>query len=266
MGEFFISPEDLWASLGRADAPRVYDVRRRGAFDEDKHVIPGAIWCSHLNSTSLEAEWASGGSMVLYCVHGHQVSQSAAARARAKGLEARVLEGGIEAWKEAKLPTIRRSTASVLASDSGAVPWVIQRSPCICDLACCWLVLRFFNPDAEFFFVDREQVVPVAKEINAAAIGNGHPSTGGEVDVFTFEALLELSSLQVPSLDLMARTLKAESLNWDNRDSRTVGLSTIIRGLSTLVGPNERELITRTLAVFDALYADLWHRYAGVPS
>ena len=48
------------------------------------------------------AAWRSGGrrcprgaSVVVYCVHGHEVSQNAA-----KALGARYLEGGIEAWRE----------------------------------------------------------------------------------------------------------------------------------------------------------------------
>ena len=46
---------------------------------------------------------------VLYCVHGHEVSQGAAAILRRQGYDVRVLEGGIEAWREAGLPLVARS-------------------------------------------------------------------------------------------------------------------------------------------------------------
>jgi rhodanese-related sulfurtransferase len=37
--------------------------------------------------------------VVVYCVHGHEVSNGVVARLRDLGLEALLLEGGIEAWK-----------------------------------------------------------------------------------------------------------------------------------------------------------------------
>lgn len=42
--------------------------------------------------------------MVAYCVHGHEVSRGVVDRLRALGLEAALLEGGIETWKAAGGP------------------------------------------------------------------------------------------------------------------------------------------------------------------
>jgi rhodanese-related sulfurtransferase len=39
--------------------------------------------------------------MVVYCVHGHEVSQSAARTLRELGFKAQYLEGGIATWTEA---------------------------------------------------------------------------------------------------------------------------------------------------------------------
>ena len=39
--------------------------------------------------------------VVVYCVHGHDVSQGAARTLAAFGMNAQFLEGGIEAWREA---------------------------------------------------------------------------------------------------------------------------------------------------------------------
>ena len=41
---FSISPKDLWHLIGTADAPQLIDVRRRAAFDESPHLLPGAVW------------------------------------------------------------------------------------------------------------------------------------------------------------------------------------------------------------------------------
>jgi Fe-Mn family superoxide dismutase len=43
------------------------------------------------------------GPVVVYCVHGHEVSRSIALALNARGIPARYLVGGIEAWREAGL-------------------------------------------------------------------------------------------------------------------------------------------------------------------
>ena len=42
--------------------------------------------------------------VVVYCVYGHEVGQSTTAILRSKGIDAKYLEGGIEAWRAAGLP------------------------------------------------------------------------------------------------------------------------------------------------------------------
>jgi Fe-Mn family superoxide dismutase len=44
--------------------------------------------------------------VVVYCVHGHEVSRSTAMQLRAAGLRARFLRGGIEGWQAAGLPLV----------------------------------------------------------------------------------------------------------------------------------------------------------------
>jgi Fe-Mn family superoxide dismutase len=77
----------------------VLDVRRRPAFEADPRLILGAVWKDPDEVTN----WASGlnreRSVVVYCVHGHEVSHGAVDRLRAMGFQAALLEGGIEAWK-----------------------------------------------------------------------------------------------------------------------------------------------------------------------
>ena len=49
------------------------------------------------------AEWSKElgdhGEVIVYCVHGHNVSQGARDFLRERGLRARIVEGGIEAWQ-----------------------------------------------------------------------------------------------------------------------------------------------------------------------
>ena len=59
------------------------------------------------------AVWArdlpSAPRIVVYCVHGHEVSQNACKNLRELGYGATFLEGGIDAWKQADLPLAKNS-------------------------------------------------------------------------------------------------------------------------------------------------------------
>jgi rhodanese-related sulfurtransferase len=91
-----ITPAALQQSLRSAASPLVIDVRRHERFREARDLVRGALRRDPLRV----AEWAktlpASASVVVYCVHGHEVSQDAARSLRAQGVEAGVLEGGIE--------------------------------------------------------------------------------------------------------------------------------------------------------------------------
>jgi rhodanese-related sulfurtransferase len=95
-----ISIDDLTQALSGANGPTLVDVRRKKAYDASDKIIPGAEWRDH----EAAAEWASDmpdGPVVVYCVHGHEVSQNAAKALRDAGVNARFLEGGIEDFADA---------------------------------------------------------------------------------------------------------------------------------------------------------------------
>ena len=82
------------------------DVRRSADFAADPQIIPGA---GRYDPTRID-EWAAGlpqdRSIVLYCARGGSVSNGVLDRLLAEGLQARYLEGGIEAWKKAGGETV----------------------------------------------------------------------------------------------------------------------------------------------------------------
>ena len=90
---------------GHADIT-ILDVRRRAAFAAEPRLIPGAVW----KNPEQVADWAGGlnrnRSVVVYCVHGHEVSHGVVGHLRALGFEAVLLEGGIAAWRASGRPVI----------------------------------------------------------------------------------------------------------------------------------------------------------------
>ncbi|MGH6899333.1 MAG: rhodanese-like domain-containing protein [Geminicoccaceae bacterium] len=79
----------------------VVDVRRQPAFEAEPRLIPGAVWKEPEQVAIWAAELNQGQPVVVYCVHGHEVSNGVVDRLRALDFDAALLEGGIEAWKAA---------------------------------------------------------------------------------------------------------------------------------------------------------------------
>jgi superoxide dismutase, Fe-Mn family len=80
------------------------DVRRPPAFEAEPRLIPGAVWRNPAQVDRWAAELNPDRCVVVYCVHGHEVSRGVVDRLRELGLEALLLEGGIEGWKAAGGP------------------------------------------------------------------------------------------------------------------------------------------------------------------
>ena len=112
MGGFFISVVELNRLVDTDAMPAVIDVRKRAAFETATAMLPTARWRDHAEVDRWMAELDRAEPVVLYCVHGHEVSQGAAAELRRRGFDARVLSGGIEAWRDAGAPLVGRSESA----------------------------------------------------------------------------------------------------------------------------------------------------------
>lgn len=102
-------------------------------------------------------ELPAASSVVVYCVHGHEVSQGAAKALNARGIRAYYLEGGIEeGWKSNQGALDRKPV-------NAGTRWVTRERPKIDRIACPWLIARFVDREAEFLYVPTPQVLNVAK-------------------------------------------------------------------------------------------------------
>ena len=79
------------------------DVRGQGNFEADPHLIPSSTRSNKLED---RAEGYGGKSAIVICQQGSSLSQGAAALLRDQGVPAEVLEGGFEAWRQARLPLV----------------------------------------------------------------------------------------------------------------------------------------------------------------
>ena len=104
-----IAPAALKVVLQHPESLTLLDVRRRADFDADTVMLPGARWCDpeHIGV------WSQGlpkeNEIVLYCAHGRAVSNAVVDALQSQGFRARLIEGGIAAWKEAGGETVPTS-------------------------------------------------------------------------------------------------------------------------------------------------------------
>ncbi|MDP1532343.1 MAG: rhodanese-like domain-containing protein [Rubrivivax sp.] len=80
------------------------DVRRAKVRQADDADILDGRWLD----PALWLDWKdgikAGAPVVVYCAHGHEISQGLTAALRAMGVDARHLEGGYSAWRAAGEP------------------------------------------------------------------------------------------------------------------------------------------------------------------
>jgi rhodanese-related sulfurtransferase len=99
-------PETLMGLLNTSQPPMVVDVRKRPAFEADPAMVPRAVWRDPHTVEQWAAELPSGRSVVVYCVHGHEVSRGVRDALRRRGVMAGIIEGGIEGWRAAGGPVV----------------------------------------------------------------------------------------------------------------------------------------------------------------
>ena len=96
-----ISLQDLSLLIGSPACPAVFDVRRREVFETATDMIPSAAWRDPAGVEAWGRVIPAGAEVIVYCVHGHEVSQGVAAALRRLGRRAVYLEGGIEGYRAA---------------------------------------------------------------------------------------------------------------------------------------------------------------------
>lgn len=99
----FISVDGLAAELQGVSPVVLLDVRREQARASSGLEIPGAIWRNPAFWLDWKDEFLTTPRVLLYCAHGHEISQGLAATLRAMGVDALSLSGGFSAWHAAGL-------------------------------------------------------------------------------------------------------------------------------------------------------------------
>jgi rhodanese-related sulfurtransferase len=235
-----ITPAALAQSLSSPRPPLVIDVRRNERFLQSTEMIDGALHRDPDGALEWKKTLPRNAEVVVYCVHGHEVSQNVA-----NALGARYLEGGIEAWKG---KTFTKPAGS-------ATRWVTRERPKIDRVACPWLIRRFIDPAAEFLYVPTPDVRTFATERQAVPydIPDVHFSHEGER--CSFDAFLRHFRLESdPALAELALIVRGADTSRPELAPQAAGLVALSLGLSIL-HKDDHEMLERGMVMYDALYA-----------
>jgi rhodanese-related sulfurtransferase len=237
-----VSPAALRQSLRSNQPPLVIDVRRPERFLESTYLIRGALRRDPGKTDQWKATLPKGADVVVYCVHGHEVSQNAA-----RALGARFIEGGIEGWREAGGELDAKPRAA-------STRWVTRERPKIDRIACPWLIRRFVDAEAEFLYVAPKNVLSVAKQSEAIPYDVPDVHFSHEGDACSFDAFLRHFNLKDPALEELALIVRGADTNRLDLAPQAAGLAAISLGLSRLHA-DDLEMLEHGMVMYDALHA-----------
>lgn len=246
-----ISVDKFVRLIGTPGCPVLIDVRTDDDVAADPRLIPGAI----RRSPGAIAEWASQLptlQVVVACRQGRALSEGAAAALRAGGVSAVILEGGTEAWAAAGLPAV--PLARLPRRDAqGRTVWVTRARPKIDRIACPWLIRRFVDRSAVFFFVTPAEVEAVAERFGGAPFDIEGVAWSHRGELCTFDVMVEEFRLELAPLRHLARIVRGADTARPDLEPEVPGLLAASLGLSRMYA-DDLEQLEAGLGLYDAFY------------
>jgi rhodanese-related sulfurtransferase len=243
-----IKSSTLQSDLAGALAPLVIDVRKTPAFLAAPDMIAGALRRDPTDVAAWAKELPKASTAVVYCVHGHEVSQGVAQKLRDAGISARYLADGIEeGWKAAGGELMRKARNT-------STRWVTRERPKIDRIACPWLIARFIDPTAEFLYVPTPSVLSAAKEKEAIPYDVPDVAFTHDGELCSFDAFLKTYHLTDPALQRLALIVRDADTARLDLAPQSAGLFAISLGLSRNF-TDDHEMLKHGMVVYDALYA-----------
>ncbi len=252
-----ITVSQLTRLIGTPDAPRVVDVR----IAEDRAADPRMVPVSAIHDHETVATWAADyadQAVAVVCQRGLKLSQGVAAWLRQAGARAEYLEGGFEAWTQAKALLVRPDHLPPRDAH-GRTVWVTRSRPKIDRIACPWLIRRFIDPRAVFLFVAASEVQAVADRFGAAPFDIEGIFWSHRGERCTFDVMLEEFDLQSEPLQRLALIVRGADTARLDLVPEAAGLLAVSLGLSRMYRDDLQQL-DAAMGLYDALYR--WARDA----
>jgi hypothetical protein len=135
--------------------------------------------------------------------------------------------------------------------------WITRERVKVDRVACPWLIKKFVDEDAEFFFVSADKVQAEAARLGAIPYDVPGAELGHHGKECSFDAIVKKYNLgSDPALVLLARIVNgADTDNSLHRQPEGPGLNAIAEGFRHLGYSNDHEINAAEWIVYEALYA-----------
>jgi len=136
--------------------------------------------------------------------------------------------------------------------------WITRERPKIDRIACPWLIKRFVDAGAEFYYVPKEQVFEKAKEWDAIPYDIPGAEYSHEGEDCTFDYIIKKHGLTDPALLQLAVIIRGADTDRFNLAPQSAGLWAISAGLSYNY-KDDFEMLETGMKLYEALYS--WAKY-----
>jgi hypothetical protein len=134
--------------------------------------------------------------------------------------------------------------------------FVTRKNAAVDRIACPWLIRRFVDPDAEFLYVDTQDVARVARDQNAVPFDVDGAELGHVDGRCSFESVLLKYGLDDPALAQLAKIVHGADIEADLHVApEAAGLKAIAMGFRRMFGDRDLEKLEAQMPLYDALYA-----------
>ena len=133
--------------------------------------------------------------------------------------------------------------------------FVTRKNAAVDRIACPWLIRRFIDRDAEFLYVDPQEVARVATEKDAIPFDVEGARLGHVDGRCSFESILVEYGLDDPALHRLAAIVHGADVEADiGLTPEAAGLKAIATGFRRLYGDRDIEKLEAQMLMYDALY------------
>jgi hypothetical protein len=135
--------------------------------------------------------------------------------------------------------------------------WITRARVKVDRVACPWLIKKFVDQDAEFYFVPEEKVLTEASRLQAIPFDVKGIELGHHGKECSFDAIVKKYDLaKDPALVLMSKIVNgADTDNTLYNQPEGFGLNAIAEGFRHLDFKDDHEINAAEWIVYDALYA-----------
>ena len=135
--------------------------------------------------------------------------------------------------------------------------WITRSNIKVDRVACPWLIRRFVDPQAEFLFVPKEQLLDTARKQGAIPFdAKQFPEVklNHRGERCSFEAILEDYKLIDPALQRLALIVRgADVTGQEHVAPESLGLRAIAHGFAA-TGISDEERLAKEFPIYDALF------------